>query len=65
MVKSCEQRAREILDRMGVDGALEMRPSEVVEIANLIAENVRLTAILRQHGLSKSSPMHCPSASQD
>jgi hypothetical protein len=33
-----EQEARDILDRMGVDGAQSMTTGDVVELANLIAE---------------------------
>lgn len=37
-----EQRARELLDRMDVHGALDMTAGDVVELANLIAERDRL-----------------------
>jgi hypothetical protein len=34
--KSAEQRARDMLERMGVDGAQSMTAGDVVELANLI-----------------------------
>jgi hypothetical protein len=37
-----EQRARELLDRMDVPGALDMTAGDVVELANLIAERDHL-----------------------
>jgi hypothetical protein len=35
---TAEQMAREMLDRAGVDGALDMSASDLVEIANMIAD---------------------------
>lgn len=40
--KSCEQQARDILERMGIPDAQRYPPSSLVEIANLIAENIYL-----------------------
>ena len=37
-MKSCEQLARDILDRMGIPSAQEFPASQVIEVANLIAE---------------------------
>lgn len=39
---SAEQRARDMLQRMGFKKVQNLRASELVEIANLIAENERL-----------------------
>ena len=35
---SCEQQARDILERMEIDGAQDFRAGELVEIANLISD---------------------------
>jgi hypothetical protein len=40
-MKSCEQEARDILERMGIDGAQEMTAGDLVELGNVIAENRR------------------------
>lgn len=37
-MKSCEQQARDILERMEIPDAQQMPASRVIEIANLIAE---------------------------
>ena len=39
---SPEQKARELLDRMGIEGALDMTAGDVGELANLIAERDHL-----------------------
>jgi hypothetical protein len=44
---TAEQQARELLDRMGVPGALDMTAGDVGELANLIAERDHLG---RLHG---------------
>ena len=38
---SCEQQARELLDRMEVMDALELSNGDVVELANLISNHAR------------------------
>jgi len=51
--KSCEQQARDILERMGIEGAQEKTAGDLVEIANLISakeENVALRLLL-EYGL--------------
>lgn len=49
---SCEQRAREMLCRMEVPGAMDMSAGEVVELANLIAAS----SLVRE--LAESPPWH-------
>ena len=43
MKVSCEQQARDILERMEVPNAQDYRPSELVEIANLIDDKSLLS----------------------
>ena len=43
MKVSCEQQARDILERMEVPNAQDYRPSELVEIANLIDDKAGLS----------------------
>lgn len=45
---TAEQRARDILTRMGIKGAQSYRPSVVIEIANLIVDNQRLENKVKQ-----------------
>jgi hypothetical protein len=44
--KTPEQQAREMLDRMGVDGALEMSAGDVGEVAQVIAERGAFAAAI-------------------
>lgn len=46
-VETPEQAARDILDRMDVDGAQSMSAGDVVEIANLIADNRHFRSLFR------------------
>lgn len=41
-MKSCEQVARDILERMGIEGAQSYTAGDLVELGNIIAENRRL-----------------------
>lgn len=40
-IVTCEQHARDILERMGIDGAQNFSASSLVEIANLISQSGR------------------------
>jgi hypothetical protein len=50
-MKSCEQEARDILERMGIDGAQEMTAGDLVELGNVIAENRRLAMLKHPIGI--------------
>ena len=47
MTASAEQRARDMLDRMGVPDAQSYTSGDLVELANLIADRSRQAAALR------------------
>ncbi len=53
-----EQKARELLDRMGVPGALDMTAGEVGELANLIADHDEDMAEHPPAGLAGGPPIH-------
>lgn len=47
-MKSCEQQARDILERMEIPDAQAFPASRVIEIANLVAEIAYLKQQLRE-----------------
>lgn len=46
LLKSAEQEARDLLERMGIPGAQERSAGELVELANLIAERDHLAQVI-------------------
>lgn len=50
---SAEQEARDLLEQMGVDNAQSFSSGDIAELANLIAENKRMKAILSQQDEQK------------
>lgn len=47
-MSSAEQQARDLLDRLEVDGAQNYSAGEIVELANLIAERNHLARVVAQ-----------------
>lgn len=45
---TAEQQARDLLERMGVDGAQQMTAGDVVELANLIEQRDHLARTLKR-----------------
>lgn len=46
--QTAEQEARDILERMGMEGAQSFSAGDVIELANLIAERDRLRDLLNR-----------------
>ena len=46
--KSAEQQARDLLERCGVDDAQSFTAGDVIELANLIAENSQLHSVIER-----------------
>jgi hypothetical protein len=62
--QSCEQRARDILDRMEVEGAQSYSSGEIVELANLINDNSRLKRHVRYLELVITEELSCLTGDQ-
>jgi hypothetical protein len=56
-VRTAEQRARDMLERMGVENAQSMSAGDVVELANLISERDQaITLLAERKKLDEKSP---------
>lgn len=62
---TAEQQARDMLERIGVEGAQSFSAGDLVELANLIAERNHLSAVVEYIGVSASGGELFPVGSAD